>query len=619
MKRYQRGQIKIAIGTLICICVANCSPPEDPIQCTGLVKNSDCTITNSYGAFPDRSVCRVAKAVYPTTEAEIISAVANATMTNTKIKVGTRYSHSIPKLVCPDGQDGVVISTKYLNRTLKIDVSAMTMTVESGVTLRQVIEEAAKAKMALPYGPYWWGVTVGGMLSTGAHGSTLWGLGSQVHDYVIQLRIVSSAGADEGYARLRTLEIGNPDLDAAKVSLGVLGVITQVTLKLQPLFKRSVTYITKDDSHIGDEAVSFGRMHEFADFMWYPSQQRVVYRIDDRVSTNASGNGLNDFPGFRSTPSPVLSTLRTSEETQESLGDVDGKCINGKLTASTLRTMAYGLTNDGILFTGYPVIGYQNRIQASGTCLDSPKDARITACSWDSRVKGLFFHQTTFSIALSKVKNFIEDVQKLVALEPKAMCGLDLYNGILMRYVTASSAYLGKQEDALDFDITYYRSKDPQTPRLFQDILEEIEQIAVFKYNALPHWGKNRNVAFLGAINKYKNAGEFLKVKAMYDPLGLFSSKWTDQILGLEDGLSTENEGCALEGFLPLLTYVLFFLFSLQLIYREVILLSIPGSHIDQYTELPTSKEYSRINWIFCSRLLCFVKSSFPIYIYIYI
>ncbi|KAG8386332.1 hypothetical protein BUALT_Bualt03G0137900 [Buddleja alternifolia] len=326
-------------------CVVCCISAVDPIQCNGEVNNTNCTITNSYGAFPDRSICRLAEAVYPTTEAELISAVAKATMAKRKMKVGTQYSHSIPKLVCPDGDDGVVISTKYLNRTLNINVSAMTMTVESGVTLRQLIDEAAKAELALPYTPYWWGLTVGGMLATGAHGSSLWGLGSQVHDYVIQLRMASPGTADEGFAKVRNLESGNSDLEAAKVSLGVLGVISQVTLKLQPMFKRSITYIIKNDSDLGDEAVSFGRLHEFADITWYPSQKWVIYRVDNRVSSNMSGNGLIDFPGFRSVSALVLAALRTVEETQEFLGT--GKCIIGKLTTYALRTMAHALTNDG--------------------------------------------------------------------------------------------------------------------------------------------------------------------------------------------------------------------------------------------------------------------------------
>ncbi|XP_009615106.1 probable L-gulonolactone oxidase 6 [Nicotiana tomentosiformis] len=541
------------ILTLICIYflmilnLVKSSPPEDPIKCTSN-NNFNCTITNSYGAFPDRSICRAGQAVFPTTEEELIAVVANATMIKRKMKVTTRFSHSIPKLVCPDGEDGLLISTKFLNKILSVDKENMSITVESGVTLKQLISEAAKSGLVLPYAPYWWGLTIGGLIGTGAHGSSLWGLGSSVHDYILQLRIVTPAEAAQNYAQIRTLENGNPELDAARVSLGVLGVISQVTLKVEPVFKRSITLSERNDSELGDEAVVFGRKHEFADFTWYPSQRKVVYRIDDRVPANTPGNGLNDFLGFRSTASLVLAILRSSEENQESRNDSGGKCTSAKLTTSTLKIGAYGLTNNGFAFTGYPVVGFHNRVQASGTCLNSLEDARITACPWDSRVKGLFFHQTTFSINLSKVKGFIQDVQKLVALEPKALCVLDLYNGILMRYLTTSNAYLGEQEDALDFDITYYRSKDPMSPRLFEDFLEEVEQLAFFKYGALPHWGKNRNVAFIGAIKKYRNADKFLKVKQRYDKLGLFSSEWTDQVLGLKDGLTIVKEGCALEG-----------------------------------------------------------------------
>lgn len=202
----------------------------------------------------------------------------------------------------------------------------------------------------------------------------------------------------------------------------------------------------------------------------------------------------------------------------------------------------------GYLFTGYPVVGYQNNVQSAGGCITPGNCLLPSYCAWDPRVKGQFFFINGFSISISKVKNFLKDVQQLINLEPKSLCGLELYNGILMRYVTASSAYLGKDEDGIDFDITYYRSKDPLVPRMFEDILEEIEQMAMFKYGGVPHWGKNRNIDFVGAINKYKNGDKFLDVKQRYDPLGLFSSVWTDQVLGLKDGLSIDKEGCALEG-----------------------------------------------------------------------
>ncbi|KAB2052473.1 hypothetical protein ES319_A12G123500v1 [Gossypium barbadense] len=473
------------------VALVGCSPPGEPVKCS--TKDSNCTVTNSYGAFPDRTVCRAGNVVYPISEQESVSILSAATEVQRKIKVVTHFSHSIPKLVCPDGQDGLLISTKNLNRVVKINLTAMTMTVESGVTLRQLINEAAKAGLALPYAPYWWGLTIGGLLGTGAHGSSLWEKGSSVHDYVVEMRIVSPAKAEDGYAKVWVLNESDKDLNAAKFSLGVLGVISQVTLKLQSLFKRSITYVMKDDTDLGDKVVTF-------------------------------------------------------EETQESLRDTEGKCLNAKLVTSTLQSSAYGLTDNGVIFTGYPVIGFHHRLQSSGTCLDSHKDSLITACPWDPRIKGEFFHQTTFSIDLSVVKSFIQDVQKLVSMDPKSLCGLELYNGIVMRYVKASTAYLGKQEDAIAFDITYYRSKDPMAPRLYQDVLEEIEQMALFKYNALPHWGKNRNLVFDGVMKRYKNGGEFLKVKNKYDPWGLFSSEWTDQVLGLRNGVTVLKEGCALEG-----------------------------------------------------------------------
>ncbi|XP_028779781.1 L-gulonolactone oxidase 2-like isoform X1 [Neltuma alba] len=583
------------------------SPPDDPVKCTA--NNTNCVITNSYGAFNDRSTCRASQVMYPNTEQELISMVASASKSNTKVKAATRYSHSMPKLACPGGHEGIIISTNKLNHVVNVDVVNRRMTVESGVLLRDLINEAAKNGLALPYTPYWWGLTVAGLLATGAHGSSLWGKGSAVHEYVVSMRIVTPATAEEGYAKARSLNESDEELDAAKVSLGVLGVVSQVTLQLEPLFKRSLAYVMKNDSDLGEEVIRFGKEHEFGDVTWLPTQKKALYRVDDRVPINQPGHGLYDTLGFRhtptiqlasarateelirfgkehefgdvswyptqkmavfrlddrvpisqngnglydsiefrATPSAQLAATRATEELQEATGDANGKCVDAVNVTWSDFTEAYGLTNNGKIFTGYPVIGQNNRMQTTGSCLFSKEDGLRTICPFDSRLKLYFFHETSITVPLSKVSSFIKDVEKLVELEPKALCTLELKGGLLLRYIKASSAYLGTTEDSLDFDFVYYKSKNPLVPRLFEDIFEEIEQMGLFKYGALPHWGKNRNVAFHEVIKKHPNADKFLSVKRKYDPQGIFSSKWTDQILGLKGSVMIFRDGCALEG-----------------------------------------------------------------------
>eukprot|EP01018_Ginkgo_biloba_P019637 Gb_24042 [translate_table: standard] len=547
-KNEYRECIVLFLSVLLCLVgVVRCSPPGPVVKCTSGFKN--CTVSNAYGMFPDRSICRAAQVVYPSTEDELLASVAKAAQNNQKMRVVTRYSHSIPKLVCPGGDSGLIISTRDLDHVVALDNSTMRMTFESGMPLKGLIDAAAKQGLALPHSPYWLGVTIGGILGTGAHGSSLFGKGSAVHEYVVGMRLVVPASRQEGFAKVVSLTEADEDLNAAKVSLGVLGVISQVTLQLQPMFKRSIINMQKNDSDIEKKIVQFGMQHEFADVTWYPSQHKVVYRVDDRVSLNLSGDGVNDFTGFRPTLTALLATVRTREEAQEAAMNAKGKCVSSKLQVSALLNTGTGFKNNDVGFDKYPVIGYQNKLQAAGSCLRGVKNALLTACAWDPRIKGEFFHQTTVTIGLSKMTEFLLDVKKLRDINPRSLCGVELYSGFLMRYVKASSAYMGKQEDSVDIDITYYRSRDPNTPRLYEDVLEEIEQMALFKYGGLPHWGKNRNIAFGGVIKKYKRAEEFMRAKNKYDPAGLLSSEWTDGVLGLgEKGVVIIKEGCALEG-----------------------------------------------------------------------
>ncbi|RLM79608.1 hypothetical protein C2845_PM12G02200 [Panicum miliaceum] len=221
---------------------------------------------------------------------------------------GCILTNAVPKLACPTGDRGLIISTNALIRVVAVDAARREVTVESGVTLGQLIDAAAGAGLAVPYTPYWLGLTVGRLLSTGAHEN----VGSSRR----RRRPRGTPGCG------RSVPARDPELDAGRVSLRVLGVISQVilALALQNMFKWSVRFERRDGGDLADRVVAFAKEHEFADILWYPGHRKAVYRVDDRVPLNTSGDDVYDFcfrpPGpprrspSRPTGSPVRRTLR---------------------------------------------------------------------------------------------------------------------------------------------------------------------------------------------------------------------------------------------------------------------------------------------------------------------
>ncbi|KAI5081561.1 hypothetical protein GOP47_0001304 [Adiantum capillus-veneris] len=532
-------------------------PPENPVQCASPASSSSCTVSNAYGSWPDGLSCTAAQVVYPTTEAQIMAVVAAAVEKKQKMKVVSRYAHSFPKLMCPGSSDGLLISTRDYNQGLLIDKDSMTAIADSGVELRQLLDALAAQGLALTHSPYWHGVSLGGLLSTGAHGSSFFGKGAAVHEFVIGMRLVTPASAADGFVKVIELnDTHTPELlNAAKVSLGVLGVISKVTLRLESLFKRSITYSLVGDEDLEDQILPFAAAHEFGDVIWNPSLAKATYRLDDRVSVDTPGDGVYEFLGFRPASAKLLlEPDRILEELQEASDDASGKCVTARVEVAGLQLLGYGLRNSGkpgALFTGFPVIGYHHQLQASGSCLYTPEgDRRV--CPWDPRIRGLFIFQSAFSIAASKVAAFVGDLKALRDRVVEGFCGADSYLGVYMRFVKASTAYLGKPDDAVDFDVQYYRAREKGRPRLLEDVMEEVEQMAVFKYGGVPHWGKNRPVAFLGVARKYPQLQRFLAVKQQLDPDSLFSNDWTEFALGLtaspQPAALYNASGCALEG-----------------------------------------------------------------------
>ncbi|KAK9075707.1 hypothetical protein SSX86_004036 [Deinandra increscens subsp. villosa] len=520
-------------------------PPPPPIQCT--TGTTGCTLHNSYGLWGDRKDCFAPQVIYPTTQDQLLLIVANATKYKLKLKVVSKFSHTIPKFACPAaGASSVLVSTEKYNSNIDVDVDGLVVTADSGVGLRDLINKVEEAGLSLVTAPYWEGVSVGGLISTGAHGSSWWGKGGAVHDHVVAIDMIVPAIQTQGFAKIVHLDATNDQLfNAAKVSLGTLGIISKVTLSLEKGFKRSITFNFTDDTGIEDAFINHAKAHEFGDITWYPSKHTAVYRHDDRVPLTTKGEGTNDFLGFQSNLIAVSKSTRATEKALEKAKNVKGKCAMASSFIGYKKLVANGLKNN-LIFTGYPVIGRQGKMQTSGSCLYSPSIDIASACAWDPRINGLSFYESTAIFPADKFKDFIRDVKRLRDLNPNNFCGVDIYNGLLIRFIKASNAYLGQPTDSVVVDFNYYRADSGTSPRLNQDVMEEVEQMAFLKYDARPHWAKNRKVAFSKVGKKYKSFNRFMEAKMKIDPNNIFSSGWSDELLFGNKGL--DYDGCGLEG-----------------------------------------------------------------------
>ncbi|PGH28199.1 hypothetical protein AJ80_00089 [Polytolypa hystricis UAMH7299] len=210
--------------------------------------------------------------IQPESVAEIQKLVTLARRCGRRI-VTVGSCHSPSDLTCTSSW---VVNLDNFRRVLDIDKQTGLITVEAGIRVRDLGLELEKHGLTLPNLGSIDDQSIAGVISTGTHGSSLrYGL---LSDAVRAISIVLANGQV-----VRCNATNNPILfRAALISLGAIGIISEITIQAVPSFKIAWHQSLQPLSHILENWSSgLWTSSEYVRVWWMPYLERaIVWRAD---------------------------------------------------------------------------------------------------------------------------------------------------------------------------------------------------------------------------------------------------------------------------------------------------------------------------------------------------
>jgi xylitol oxidase len=136
--------------------------------------------------------------------------------------------HSFNEIAEP-GPEGVLVSIADLPPVTDVDTSARTVRVSGGVRYAELARAVHSRGLALPNMASLPHISVAGSVATGTHGSGV--LNGSLASAVREVELIVADGSTVRIAR------GDDRFEGAVTSLGALGVVTALTLDLEPAYE----------------------------------------------------------------------------------------------------------------------------------------------------------------------------------------------------------------------------------------------------------------------------------------------------------------------------------------------------------------------------------------------
>lgn len=217
----------------------------------------------------------------PKNETELIAFVKQCHADKRRIRV-VGAGHSFTRLV---ETDEVLLSLDHLQGLIAVDEKATQATVWAGTKIKTLGRLLARVGLAQANLGDIDVQSLAGAISTGTHGSgaLLGSLATQV----VGLRLITATGET-----LDCSAIQNPELfKAAQVSLGLLGIITRVTLQCVPAYTLDYRWYASDLPEVLANLATLKQNRHF-EFFWLPHTARTLVKIMNITQQPAQAKSL---------------------------------------------------------------------------------------------------------------------------------------------------------------------------------------------------------------------------------------------------------------------------------------------------------------------------------------
>ncbi|HET9380739.1 MAG TPA: D-arabinono-1,4-lactone oxidase [Streptomyces sp.] len=215
---------------------------------------------------------RPAREAAPASVGELAEAVRRAAEDGLRVKA-VGMGHSFTSVAATDG---LLIRPDLLTGIRTIDRDAMTVTVEAGTPLRRLNLALAREGLSLTNMGDIQEQTVAGAVSTGTHGT-----GRDAASIAAQITALELVTADGSVLACSARE--NPEVfAAARIGLGALGVVSAITLRVEPVFLLTAREEPMPFDRVLADFDQLWTENEHFEFYWFPHTRRCHTKRNNR-------------------------------------------------------------------------------------------------------------------------------------------------------------------------------------------------------------------------------------------------------------------------------------------------------------------------------------------------